>query len=52
MEEQIIMKRIGLELPEDLYNQLVEIADKNERSLSAQVRFMLKKSVEEEMIDV
>ncbi len=37
----------NIRVPEDLWNSLKEIADKEERSINAQIVFLIKKCVEE-----
>lgn len=35
---------VGVTLPMDLYEEIVEAAEENERPVAAQIRFMLKRS--------
>lgn len=35
---------VGVTLPQELYDSIVKAAEENERSIAAQIRFMLKRS--------
>lgn len=46
MAEIVAMKHIGGPVPRDLANDLKQIADANERSLSAELRIAIREYVE------
>lgn len=42
------MKKITLRVPDDLHKQLVEAAEKNQRSMHGQIVWIIKKSLNKE----